>query len=126
MIEVQNIHHVSLSVKNIEISKAFYSEVLCLPEIDRPDFGFKGAWYQVGNQQLHLIEYPASTTLRNTKELDSKAGHVAFRVQDYNRSVQWLKEKGIEIYENPTSRSGFSQIFVSDPDGNLVELNVEQ
>lgn len=126
MIEVKNIHHVSLSVVDIERSRSFYSDVLCLNEIERPDFGFNGAWYQIGDQQLHLIEYSSSSSLRNTNELDSKVGHFALRVEDYRQSIEWLKEKGIEMYENPTSRSGFAQIFITDPDGNLVELNVEQ
>ncbi|WP_377889499.1 VOC family protein [Alkalihalobacillus sp. R86527] len=126
MIEAENIHHVSLSVTNLANAKAFYSNIICLKEIERPDFGFKGAWYQVGNQQLHLIEYPSSSSLRNTSELDSKVGHFAIRVKDYDECVKWLSKKEVEFYENRTSRSGFAQIFVADPDGNLVELNTEQ
>ena len=126
MIEIERIHHVSLAVTDIEQAKRFYHEVLCLEEIDRPQFGFPGAWYQIGNQQLHLIVHPEAQTLRATNELSSKEGHFAFRVKSYDETVNWLKEKGVEIYENPTSKSGFAQIFVADPDGNLIELNTEQ
>ena len=126
MIEVQQIHHVSLAVTDIERAKRFYREILCLEEIDRPNFGFPGAWYQIGNQQLHLIVYLEAKTLRGTNELSSREGHFAFRVKSYDETLRWLKEKGVEIYENPTSKSGFAQIFVADPDGNLIELNTEQ
>lgn len=126
MIEIQRIHHVSLAVTDIEQAKKFYKDILCLEEIERPQFGFPGAWYQIGNQQLHLIVHPEAETLRSTNELSSKEGHFAFRVKSYDETVRWLKEKGVEIYENPTSKSGFAQIFVADPDGNLIELNTEQ
>ncbi|WP_226658512.1 VOC family protein [Guptibacillus hwajinpoensis] len=126
MIEIQRIHHVSLAVTDIEKAKSFYQDILCLEEIERPQFGFPGAWYQIGNQQLHLIVHPEAKTLRQTNELSSKEGHFAFRVKSYKETLRWLKEKGVEIYENPTSKSGFAQIFVADPDGNLIELNTEQ
>lgn len=126
MIEVANIHHVSLSVTDIVKSKEFYTNILRLKEIERPDFGFEGAWFQVGNQQLHLIEYPSSSSIRGSSELDSKVGHFALRVNDYDDCVKWLTNKEVEFYENRTSRSGFAQIFVADPDGNLIELNTEQ
>lgn len=126
MIEVQKIHHVSLAVTDIERAKMFYNEILCLKEINRPNFGFPGAWYEVGDQQLHLIVYPEANTLRGTKELSSKEGHFAFRVKSYDETLRWLKDKGVAVYENPTSKSGFAQIFVADPDGNLIELNTEQ
>ncbi|WP_270181692.1 VOC family protein [Alkalihalobacillus sp. CinArs1] len=126
MIEAVTIHHVSISVTNLEKANEFYKDILCLEEIDRPDFGFKGAWYAIGDRQLHLIEYPSSSSLRHSSELDSKVGHFALRVKDYSACVEWLKKKSVPFYENPTSRSGFAQIFVADPDGNLIELNTEQ
>ncbi len=126
MIEIQQIHHVSLAVTDLEKSKKFYKDVLCLEEIKRPAFDFPGAWFQVGSQQLHLIVYPSAATLRGTRELTSKEGHFAFRVASYDDTLKWLNEMNVEVLENPTSRSGFAQIFVSDPDGNLIELNTEQ
>ena len=126
MIEIKQIHHVSLAVTDLEKSKKFYKNILCLEEMKRPDFDFPGAWFQMGTQQLHLIVYPGAETLRSTRELTSKEGHFAFRVASYDETLKWLKEKNVEVYENPTSRSGFAQIFVADPDGNLIELNTEQ
>jgi glyoxylase I family protein len=38
----------------------------------------------------------------------------------------WLKQQGVEILEKPNSTSGFAQIFCCDPDGNLIELHVDQ
>ncbi|TYR80647.1 glyoxalase [Priestia megaterium] len=126
MIKYRELHHVSITVTNLKKAKDFYSETLCLPEIERPDFDFEGAWYQIGKQQLHLIVLRHSQTLRTNKSLNSREGHFALRVTDYHETLNWLKEKNVEILEKPTSKSGFAQIFCADPDGNLIELHVDQ
>jgi glyoxylase I family protein len=51
-------HHVSLCVRELEPSREFYGGLLGLPEIERPDFGVPGIWYQAGAIQLHLICAP--------------------------------------------------------------------
>ncbi|EKN69774.1 hypothetical protein BABA_08281 [Neobacillus bataviensis LMG 21833] len=120
------LHHVSLTVTDLERAKHFYSEILCLKELERPPFDFAGAWYKIGNQQLHLIVLPTSQTIRKEKHLSSREGHFALRIKSYNDTLYWLKQHGIATLEKPHSASGFAQIFCADPDGNLIELNVDQ
>lgn len=126
MIEIKELHHVSLSVTDLERSKHFYGNVLGLTELERPDFDFPGAWYSLGQQQLHLIVYSESKTLRKVSNLDTKDGHFAIRVKDYYKTISFLKRKEVQIIENPYSTSGFAQVFCKDPDDNLIELNVDQ
>jgi catechol 2,3-dioxygenase-like lactoylglutathione lyase family enzyme len=126
LIQYKGLHHVSLTVTDLERAKHFYSNILCLKEMQRPNFDFPGAWYQIENQQLHLIVLPSSQTIRRDKRLSSREGHFALRVVNYEDTLNWLNKNGVEILEKPTSMSGFAQIFCADPDGNLIELNVEQ
>lgn len=126
MIKYKSLHHVSLTVTDLEKAKYFYEKILCLKELKRPDFDFPGAWYQIENQQLHLIVYPESQTIRTNKTLNSKEGHFALRVENYYDTLNWLKQNNVEIIEKPYGVSGFAQIFCADPDGNLIELNVDQ
>jgi catechol 2,3-dioxygenase-like lactoylglutathione lyase family enzyme len=126
VIQYKELHHVSLTVTDLERAKHFYSNILCLKEIQRPDFDFPGAWYEIEGQQLHLIELPSSQTIRQDKRISSREGHFALKVMDYNETLNWLKEKEVELLEKPNSISGFAQIFCADPDGNLIELNVDQ
>ncbi|MFS0864332.1 VOC family protein [Fredinandcohnia sp. 179-A 10B2 NHS] len=126
MITYKLLHHVSLSVTDLEKSKEFYGKILCLKEIQRPNFDFPGAWYEIGGQQLHLIVDPHSQTIRQDKRLSSREGHFALRVENYYDTLGWLKQHDIDILEKPNGASGFAQIFCADPDGNLIELNVEQ
>ncbi|MGJ9383485.1 VOC family protein [Salipaludibacillus sp. CF4.18] len=126
MIDIIGLHHVSLCVTDLAKAKEFYGEVLGFAELQRPDFDFSGAWYSLGDQQLHLIVYRESNTLRKENNINSRDGHFAIRVRDYHQTLSSLKYKGVQVVEKPKSKSGFAQIFCMDPDHNLIEFNVEQ
>jgi len=126
LIHYEELHHVGINVTDEEKAKHFYSTILCLQEIERPNFDFEGAWYAIGQQQLHLLVRPDSQTIRSDKGLNSREGHFALRVKDYEQTLRWLQQNHVEVLEKPNSMSGFAQIFCADPDGNLIELHVEQ
>lgn len=126
MITYEELHHVGITVTNLEKAKHFYGHILCLQEIQRPNFDFEGAWYGIGQQQLHLLVCPNSQTIRQNKTINSREGHVALRVNDYEETLNWLNQHHVEVLEKPNSVSGFAQIFCTDPDGNIIELHVEQ
>jgi glyoxylase I family protein len=121
------LHHVSVCVTDLPRSRHFYGEVVGLRELPRPDLGFPGAWYAVGeNQELHLIVHPPSKTMRGTPEIDGRDGHFAFRVRSYEETLARLREHGIALIESPHNRTPWAQIYVTDPDGNVIEFNVER
>ena len=123
MLTYKGFHHISLTVSNIGRAKEFYSNILCLEELTRPPFDFEGAWYKIGDQQIHLI---VADHLPLTKKIDSKRPHFALRVEDYEKTLEWLQASNIDFVENRYSKSGFAQIFCCDPDGNVIELHVDQ
>ncbi|WP_370622133.1 VOC family protein [Bacillus sp. JCM 19034] len=89
----------------------------------RPDFDFPGAWFEIGAGQLHLI-VDENRLPSLPKETHSRNPHFAIRVESYHDTIEWLKEKDVNILEKPQSKSGFAQIFCQDPDGYLLELHV--
>ena len=54
--KLSGVHHVSLNVDDAEKTGRFYTEVLGLEVLPRPDFPFKGLWLRAGGQEIHLIE----------------------------------------------------------------------
>ena len=113
-------HHYSFTVSDLERSKAFYGDVLGLEEVERPDFGIPGVWYGVGETQIHLIGKPEGVdTGSPSPKLTPIANHSAFQIEDYDAAVERLRECGAEFVE--LSRE-VGQIFVRDPDGNIIEL----
>jgi glyoxylase I family protein len=107
------VHHVSITVTDVDTALAFYTEVLGLvPRRDRPDFGFGGAWLDAGGQQLHLVEgHPP----------EDRGQHFALRVADLDDTVTELRDRGVDITD-PSPAGPTRQSFVHDPEGNLVEL----
>src|SRR5581483_11782754 len=56
-LQVTQIDHVSVLVTDLERSRRFYRDLLGLKEIAKPrTFDFKVLWFDLGNQQLHLLQ----------------------------------------------------------------------
>lgn len=134
MIKIESLHHVSLPVTDLERSREFYMEILGLEEIERPPLNFAGAWFRVGNGHLHLLVSHTST-FRTEKSLDSRDIHFAIRVTSYHQAKMHLRSKGyhpaaedpmMKLKESPHATVGFPQLYIMDPDRNVIELNAAQ
>jgi catechol 2,3-dioxygenase-like lactoylglutathione lyase family enzyme len=125
VIGIESLHHVAVCVTDLARAKQFYGGVLGLTEIPRPPFDFGGAWYELGPGQLHLIVHPPTLTMRRTREIDVKDGHLAIRVTSYQQTLDHLRRNGIECVARPENLTPWPQIYVTDPDGNVIELNAE-
>jgi glyoxylase I family protein len=107
------VHHVSLNVDDVKAALAFYVDDLGLTvRTDRPDFDFGGAWLDVGNQQVHLIEGAVPT---------QRGQHFALEVADLDSAVVDLRARGLTVTD-PASVGAARQAFLDDPSGNRVEL----
>ncbi len=108
------VHHVSINVDDAEAAIAFYTGVLGMSERDdRPDFGFGGAWLDIGDQQVHLLEVPVP---------DDRGQHFAVLVDDLDGAVAELRAKGVTVGE-PSPVGAARQAFLHDPAGNMIELH---
>ena len=134
MLHVETLHHVALPVGDLTRARLFYGTVLGLQEIARPPFDFDGAWYQVGDRQLHLI-VSTDQTFRLGKSVNSRDIHFAIRVKSFRRALDHLQSNGYQPdHENPLlslrvnrrATAGFPQIYLLDPDRNMIEINAER
>jgi len=114
------IHHVSLIVENTASSLAFYCGLLEVPLAPgRPDLGYPGAWLQLGEQQIHLLELPNPDPVDGRPAHAGRDRHLAMLVSDLDRLRERLMAAGVVC---SVSRSGRRALFCRDPDGNGVEL----
>ena len=113
-------NHVALSVKNLEVSRKFYQETFGFEPIAVP-FGFAAirAWFRVASgQELHLLADRQELVTNN----DKNAGHFALSIADADVVEAILKEKGL-VYHRQKRADGAFQIYLTDPDGYVIELN---
>lgn len=112
--KVRGVHHVSVNVDDVEAAVTFYTTALGLSlRPDRPDFGFAGAWLDVGTQQLHLIE---------TSVPADHGQHFALFVEDLDVAVAELRAGGSDVTD-PVPVGSSRQAFLHDPAGNRIELH---
>ncbi|MEA2238191.1 MAG: hypothetical protein QOC81_2915 [Thermoanaerobaculia bacterium] len=122
------LHHVSLPVRNLEESVAFYRDVIGLPPRDRPGdllFRIDGAWFELpnGQQQLHLLENP-SGTFRASNVIDFNDCHFALRVPDVSVARKRVKAAGHHTTSNEDIEDDrYPHFYVLDPDGHVIEVN---
>ncbi len=122
--DVESLHHVTIPVRDLERSKRFYGGLLGLEEIERPPFGFPGAWYSLGDGQLHLIA-DGGGTFRQDARIESRDAHFAIRVESFERALELLRSEGMEAKVDRHSVTGFPQLYIVDPDGHVIEINAK-
>jgi catechol 2,3-dioxygenase-like lactoylglutathione lyase family enzyme len=112
--DVTALDHVSVLIVEVARSRTFYRDVLGLREIAKPrTFEFVALWFDLGGQQLHLLQKPAADTI--------SPRHFALRVRDVNQARAHCQSRGVAIAET-TPIPGCDRFFVRDPDGNRIEI----
>ncbi|MEH2173024.1 VOC family protein [Nostoc sp.] len=113
------VHHIQVTYP-LEVEDTmlfFYSKVLGLSEIPRPDVikNDSGAWYKLGDIELHVSRE------KNANNQASRR-HFCFQVDNLNAFEQHLKEHGIEIIRDQRPIPGCVRFFLRDPGGNRIEI----
>jgi len=114
------VHHISFAVTDLDRSLGFYRDLLGCEPIPRPDLGFPGAWLRAGESEVHLLVKPEGFEAgTNPGRLNPLANHHAFGIEDYEKVLGVLRERGVEVLQTSAERG---QMWILDPDGNVIEL----
>ena len=109
------IDHVQINVTDLTMAKQFYGGVLELEEVPRPEsFDFAGAWYRIGEVDLHLV-------VREREPVSAR--HFCLWVTDVQEAAGRLEARGRRIsWQTSFKIPGVDRFFVSDPDDNRIEV----
>ena len=113
-------NHVALAVKDISESAKFYREVVGLTPTEVPD-NLKDirAWFKIApGQELHLLAGRTEPVANN----DKNGAHFSLSILDADPIEAYLKKIGLP-YHRQQRFDGAWQIFITDPDGYVIELN---
>ena len=120
---IVNIDHIVLTVRNIADTVRFYESVLGM---NKETYGEGRIALKFGNQKINLHEHG--------KEFEPKASQPVPGSEDLcfitdtklEVAMNYVKSKGVKILEGPVSRIGATGTIVSfyfrDPEGNLIEV----
>jgi catechol 2,3-dioxygenase-like lactoylglutathione lyase family enzyme len=123
-----DIHHIAIKVKPGRLKQAedFYTKVLGLTHAQRPDLGFPGAWLNIKNTMIHLVEEefpPGMDPWYARAEAQSAIDHIAIKAHGFDEFKRRVIEQGLDWRQTHLPDAGLWQIFVLDVSGVIVELN---
>lgn len=138
----KGVHHVGLTVSDLDRSFAFYEQLLgrlrdFTTESEGPVLsaavGVPGArlrfgFITLGTVHLELLEYKSPRRERyELSNSDVGAPHVCFEVGNLREAMVALAEDGITFYSEPLDifegpLAGYSFVYFDDPDGITLEL----
>jgi catechol 2,3-dioxygenase-like lactoylglutathione lyase family enzyme len=129
MISIREIDHLVLRVRNMDAMRRFYCEVLGAAHVAwRPEYGM--SHLKVGRSMIDLITVDGklgraggAAPGREGRNLD----HLCLRVEPFDQDaiVAHLKRHGVavgDIRRRYGAEGNGISIYVSDPEGNTVEL----
>jgi catechol 2,3-dioxygenase-like lactoylglutathione lyase family enzyme len=116
--------HYNVSTRKLGDTVRFYEEVLGLKNGPRPPFDFPGAWlYSEQHPVLHINDI--SRTERQQPPDSGVIDHVAFGSRGFEAIKQHLTTKGVPFRVNQVPNSRRWQIFLTDPNNVMIELNFD-
>ncbi len=121
MIKIKQFLHTGLIISDLARSKAFYEGLLGLsPSDKRPNLSFEGVWYNIGNNQIHLMVVPDPYKDATKPPHGGRDIHLALAVDDVEAVRATLETAGVPF---TMSMSGRAALFCRDPDGNALEFS---
>ncbi len=125
---LRRLDHVLVLTDDLEATRAFYCDVLGLEVGERPELPFPGLWlYLGGSPCLHVAERSAYEAHAATMGLGPGAAtvdHLAFAADDDPALAERLAAAGLRATENDVPEARMRQLFLEDPNGLRVELNL--
>lgn len=133
MLEIRDLNHVNMVVKDLAAAKRFYCEVLGMAELPRPaDLQVRGAWLRSQSAEIHLIVEAYAThapgdlshAIAGQPGIDlGSSRHFSLVINDTPALLNRLAEHEVAIAFGPVTRfGGIVQTYCYDPDGHLIEF----
>ena len=125
---LRRLDHLLVLTDDLEQTKRFYCDVLGLVQGERPPLEFPGYWlYLDGVPCVHVAErapYETQAARIGLNVGPAPVDHAAFAASGYDELVARLEAAGVEATANTVPGAGLRQLFLTDPNGLRVELNL--
>jgi catechol 2,3-dioxygenase-like lactoylglutathione lyase family enzyme len=125
--------HYLVMTDSLEATRDFYRDVLGMRDGERPALGFPGYWLYLGTVPcIHVAEwrtYGAHAAMRGISVTTAAPGtgaldHIAFNAEDLPSVQARLDAHAVAYTVNAVPAAGLTQVFLKDPNGIKLEINV--
>jgi catechol 2,3-dioxygenase-like lactoylglutathione lyase family enzyme len=125
---LHGLEHALVLTDDLERTKAFYCEVLGFEVGERPPLPFPGYWLSLdGAACLHVAEraaYEAHAADVGLRRSNGPIDHLAFAADGHEALAARLEAAEVEVVTNDVPAAGIRQLFIDDPNGVRIELNL--
>jgi len=125
---LEALEHALVLTDDVEATRAFYCDVLGFETGDGPDLPFPGHWLYLGGVPcLHIAEraaYEAQLERMGLRRADGSVDHLAFAATGHGALAARLEAAGVPAVANDVPAAAMRQLFLEDPNGVRIELNV--
>lgn len=119
------INHITIRVNDIKRAEEFYGDLLGFELIRK--MGESMSVYQVGEEDtLVLVE---AETSYDPASRDYRVDHFGFYLdspEEVDELAEFFRENEVTVLSGPANRKRGRFLFISDPDGNMIELFYEE
>ncbi len=127
---VQGLFHVAVKTADLEATRAFYTRVIGLHEVARPDFGYPGAWLATPTPgpQAILHVYAGGPALGEGGRVQPGTGaidHVSLACSGFHAFRERFAAHALPWREFLVPGTTLWQLFVHDPSGVQLELTFQ-
>jgi catechol 2,3-dioxygenase-like lactoylglutathione lyase family enzyme len=125
--QVTGLFHVAIKTNDLDATVKFYTEVLGMKLVHRPDFGFPGAWIAAGDDVPIIHIYAGGPALLDGKTPYGTAAldHVSLTIKGWDECLERVKRLGYDWRAAIVPGTSLWQIFVHDPSGVMMELTFD-
>lgn len=125
--KISALDHLVLTVADIDATIGFYTSVLGMDAITFAE-GRKALRF--GGQKINLHQSGAEFEPKAAACMPGSADLCFLLEGTLEEAMRHLEQCGVAIEEGPVARTGaqgsLKSIYIRDPDGNLLELSVQQ
>ena len=122
--KIDRIDHIVLTVKDVEITCAFYTKVLGMREII---FGNGRKALSFGDQKINLHQLGKEFEPKALKPTAGSADLCFITTNPLTEVIKHVNSCNVNVIEGPVERTGaigrIISIYFRDPDGNLIEVS---
>jgi catechol 2,3-dioxygenase-like lactoylglutathione lyase family enzyme len=125
--------HYLVLTDDMEATREFYARALGMNVGFRPPLEFPGYWLYVGDTPcIHIAEwrsYAAHSLKKGIPVTERGSGtgpldHIAFNAEDFEEVLERLARHGVNPRKNIVPGTGLRQLFLTDPNGVKIEINI--